>query len=114
MRGQHDGDGRCVAVLFALTFEGEAHGVRVRHIALQRLEDGGLQSGGVVTFEQTQQRGGDGAEIGAAFGGARMSKVWLAGAARARRSLARCWRAARFSSTSAWTWAGSSICAPLS
>ena len=45
---------------------------------------------------------------------ARTSKVWLAGAAWARRSVARWWCASRFCSTSAWTWAGSSICSPLS
>ena len=59
-----------VAMLLALALERQAHGVGVRHIALQRLEDGGLQLGGAVALEQPQQGGGDGAEIGAAFGGA--------------------------------------------
>jgi hypothetical protein len=42
MRGQHDGDGWGIAELLASAFEGEAHGVWVRHAALQRIESGGL------------------------------------------------------------------------
>ena len=42
---------------------------------------------------------------------ARISRVWLAGAACTRRSVARCCRAAPFCSISAATWPGSSICA---
>ena len=51
MGGQHDGDLWRVTALFAPTFESEAHGVRMRHIALQRLEDGELQIGGAGTIE---------------------------------------------------------------
>ena len=70
MGGEHEGDRRRVAVLPAAAFEGEAHGVGVRHVALQRLEDGRLQIGGAGAIEQTQQRGGDGAQVGAPLGGA--------------------------------------------
>ena len=70
MGGEHEGDRRRVAVLPAAAFEGEAHGVGMRHVALQRLEDGRLQIGGAGVIEQTQQRGGDGAQVGAPLGGA--------------------------------------------
>ena len=70
MGGQHDGDLRRVTALLAPTFEGETHGVRMRHIALERLEDGELQIGGGGALEQPHQCSGDGTEIGAAFGGA--------------------------------------------
>ena len=85
MRGQHHGDGRVAAVLLAMALEREAYRVRVRYIAFHRLEDGGLQSGRIVTFEQTQQSGGDGAKIGAAFGGAR--EQGLAGGRRPRQAI---------------------------
>ena len=68
MRGHGDGDRRRVTALFATTFQRQAHRVRVRHVALQRLEDGGLQLGGAIAVEQPLQTNGDGAEIGAAFG----------------------------------------------
>ena len=38
--GQHDGDRRRVTALLAPAFEREAHGVGMRHIARERLEDG--------------------------------------------------------------------------
>ena len=38
-------------------------------LGVELVADGGLQRRGAVTFEQTQQGDGDGAEIGAAFGG---------------------------------------------
>ena len=69
MGGQHDGDRRGVTVLLPAPLEGEAHGVGVRHIARQRIENGGLQIGGAEAFEQPQQGCGDGAEISAARGG---------------------------------------------
>jgi hypothetical protein len=50
-------------VLLPAPLEGEAHGVGVRHIARQRIENGGLQIGGAEAFEQPQQGCGDGAEI---------------------------------------------------
>ena len=86
--------------LLAPALQRQAHGVGMRHVARQRLEDGGLQLGGAVAIEQAQQRRGDRAQVGAARGGAR-EQVRLAGAACARRSVARCWRAARLCSTSA-------------
>jgi len=67
---QRDGDRRRVALLLTMTLKGAAHGVGVRRVALQRLEDGGLQGRGAEPFEQPQQSGGDGAQITAAFGGA--------------------------------------------
>jgi hypothetical protein len=42
MRRQYDANRRSLTALFALARQGEAHGVGVRHAALQRLEDGGL------------------------------------------------------------------------
>ncbi len=70
MRGQNESDRRRGAGLFALTFEDAAHGVGMRHIAQQGLEDGVLQRGGAVALEQAHQGGGDGAEIATALGGA--------------------------------------------
>src|SRR3954451_7126010 len=77
MLGQHDGDRRWGAVLLTLAVEREAHGVGVRHVALERLLDGGLQGGGAVPVEQLQQRGGDAAERHAASG--RAAQQLLAG-----------------------------------
>ena len=85
MRGQHHGDGRVAAVLLAMALESEAHRVRVRYIAFHRLEDSGLQSCRIVTFEESQQSRGDGAKIGAAFGGAREQR--LAGGRRSRQPI---------------------------
>ena len=75
--------------------------------------DGELQISGAGTIEQPHQSDGDGTEIGAAFGGADQQD--LAGGSRLREAvrgamLVSC----RFCSTSLWTWATSSICAPLS
>ena len=44
MCGQHDSDLRRFTALFPPAFEGKAHGIRVRHIALQRLKDGEVVS----------------------------------------------------------------------
>ena len=87
--GHDDRHGRFATDLLALAFEREAHRVGVRHIAHQGLQDGILQRRGAVAFEQPHQGRGDGAEIGASLA-ARMSRVWLAGAACARRSFALC------------------------
>jgi hypothetical protein len=48
MRGKHDGDLWRFTALFPPTFERKAHGIRVRHIALQRIENRELQSGFTV------------------------------------------------------------------
>src|ERR1700692_3212990 len=85
MRGQHHGDGRIAALLLSLTLQREADRVRVRHIAFQRLEDGGLHRGGIVTVEQPQQTGCDGAETAAAFG--RAFEQGLAGGHSARETI---------------------------
>src|SRR5215467_925076 len=70
MLGQGDGDrGRGLALLTA-PLEDQAHGIGVRHVTLERLEDRLLQLGGAVAGEQLLQRGGDAAEIVAALGGA--------------------------------------------
>ena len=42
MRWQHDANRRRLTALLALARQGEAHGVGMRHAALQRLKDGGL------------------------------------------------------------------------
>jgi len=52
-----------LAALFAAMLEGQTHGVGMRHIALQRLEDGRLQIGGAVAVQQSGQGGSDGAQI---------------------------------------------------
>ena len=70
MRWHLDGDGGCLAALLAAAFEGEAHGVRVRHIAGQRLGDGGLQFGRAVAVEQPLQTDSDGTEVGATLSSA--------------------------------------------
>ena len=70
MRWHLDGDGGCLAALLTAAFEGEAHGVRVRHIAGQRLGDGGLQFGRAVAVEQPLQTDSDGTEVGATLSSA--------------------------------------------
>jgi hypothetical protein len=56
--------------LLAATFQRQAHGVRVRHTALERLLNGELHFGGPIAIQQTQQRLRDGSEIVATRGGA--------------------------------------------
>ena len=68
-RGQVDVDRRGLAALFAPALEGEADGIRMRDVTLECLADGGLQVGGAVAVKQPGQPVGDGAKIGAAFGG---------------------------------------------
>lgn len=76
--GWHDdGDGWFLATLQAAPFEGQAHRIRMRHIAGERVENGGLQFGSIAALEQAEQSGRDGAEIGTAFGGT--SEQYLAG-----------------------------------
>src|ERR1700733_993967 len=70
MRRQRDADRRWLTALLAPPSESQTHGVRMRHIPLQRLEDGGLHLGSAGLRQQAHQGGGDGAEIAAAFGGA--------------------------------------------
>src|ERR1700722_20320889 len=70
MRRQFDADRRWLAALLAPPRQGQAHGVRMWHPPLQRLEDGSLHFRGAGLRQQAHQGGGDGAEIGAAFGGA--------------------------------------------
>ena len=80
MRRQFDADRRWLTALLAPPCEGQTHGVRMRHTTLQRLEDRGLHLGGISLRQQAHQCGGDGAEIGAAFGGA--DQQGLAGGSR--------------------------------
>ena len=70
MRGHCDGDRRRLAALLAPTFQRQPHCVRVRHVARECLQDGGLKFGGAIAVEQPLQTHGDGAEIDAALGGA--------------------------------------------
>ena len=70
IRGQVDVDRRGLATLLAPALQREADGIGMRHVAVERLADGGLQVGGAVAIEQPRQSIGDGAEIGAALGGA--------------------------------------------
>ena len=52
MVGQIGGDGRQLLAFMAPPLEGEADGARVRHVAIERLEDGGLQLGGAVAIQE--------------------------------------------------------------
>ena len=61
-------DRRRQALRLAGALQCQAHGVGVRHVALERLGDGRLQRGGAIALEQAQQRGGDRAEVVAALG----------------------------------------------
>ena len=82
MRPKHQGDGRILTLPPALAFRREPHGVGMRHIAFQRLENGGPHRRGPVTVEQTRQTGGDGAKVGATLGAT--SQQGPAGGHRAR------------------------------
>src|SRR6516164_1994080 len=73
MVGQIGGDGRQLLALMAPPLEGEADGAGVRHVAIERLDDGGLQLGrskAPVIDPRLLPRSA-----------ARISKVLLAGAA---------------------------------
>ena len=70
VRRQVEGDGRGLLALLAVVIECQTHRVGVRHAALQRLADRGIEFGGAIAVEQAQQGRGDGAEIVAAGGGA--------------------------------------------
>ena len=50
MVGQIGGDGRQLLALMAPPLKGEADGAGVRHVAIERLDDGGLQLGGAVAI----------------------------------------------------------------
>src|SRR5450631_2894779 len=63
VRRQVEGYGRGLLALLAMVIECQAHRIGVRHAALQRLTDCGLEIGGAVAVEQAQQGRGDGAEI---------------------------------------------------
>ena len=65
---------------FSPAFDGEAHRVRGRYIAVQRLEDGGPPDGGADVIEQPNQSGDDGTGL-APRSGSRISTVGLAGPA---------------------------------
>ncbi len=113
MVGQDEVDWRRLSALFAAALEGQAHGVGVRHVALQGVEDGRLKFARAVMLEQPDQGGGDGAEIVAALGGADEQGLARRRCLGRQASVARWRRAARLWSTRAWRWAGSSICSPL-
>ena len=80
MGRQRHGDGRSLSAVFAASLQCEAHGIWVWHIAIERHQDGGLQLGSPVALQQPHQSGRDGAEIGAARGGANQQS--LAGGSR--------------------------------
>jgi hypothetical protein len=113
MRRQLDADRRWLAALLAPPRQGQAHGVRMRHPTLQRLEDGGLHFDGAGLRQQAHQGGGDGAEIGAAFGGA--DQQGLTGGRGLGQAIGGAvLTPARFCCTSASTWPSCSICASRS
>src|SRR5262245_16502515 len=68
--GQGHGDGGRLLALFAPALEDEAHGIGVRHVALEGLENRGLELCGAVAGQELHQGRGDAAEIAAALGGA--------------------------------------------
>src|ERR1700733_15428015 len=70
MVGQIGGDGRQLLALMAPPLEGEADGAWVRHVAIERLDDGGLQLGGAVAMMDPRLL---------PRSAARISKVLLAG-----------------------------------
>src|ERR1700693_1780330 len=51
MVGQIGGDGRQLLAFMAPPLKGEADGAGVRHVAIERLDDGGLQLGGAVAVQ---------------------------------------------------------------
>jgi hypothetical protein len=55
VRRQVEGDWRGLLALLAVVIECQTHRVGVRHAALQRLADCGLEIGGAVAVEQAQQ-----------------------------------------------------------
>jgi len=71
MLGQDKGDRRWLLAVVTLSLERETNRVGMRHVAVERLEDGGVELGGSVAFEQPRQRAGDVAEVVAALGGAK-------------------------------------------
>src|SRR5215468_2693635 len=70
MVGQNDGDGRDLLTQLAPMLERQSHGVRVRHVTVERLDDGRLQIAGSVTLQKSHQGGCNSSEIVAALGGA--------------------------------------------
>ena len=48
---QRRGDWRCLLAVVAAAFEGEAHGVGMRHVAIESIADGGLELAGAVLIE---------------------------------------------------------------
>ena len=52
MVGQIGGNGRQLLALMALPLKGEADGAWVRHVAVECLDDGGLQLGGAVAIQE--------------------------------------------------------------
>src|SRR6202163_2270724 len=85
MLRQIDGDGRQLLAIVATPFEGEADGAWVRHVAVERLNDCGLQLDGAVAIQEPQHGAGDGPEIVAALGGA--DQQGLAGGRRMREAV---------------------------
>ena len=80
MGRQRHGDRRGLLAVLAASLQREPHGIWVWHVAIERRQDGGLQLGCPVALQQPHQSGRDGAEIGAARGGANQQS--LAGGSR--------------------------------
>jgi len=49
---QGDGDRRSLSTLFAAALQRQLHGVGMRHIAIERIADAGLQISGAVALQQ--------------------------------------------------------------
>ena len=67
---EDDRDGRCLLAIAAATFERQANRVGMRHIALERLDNGGIELARPIAFQQLQQGRGDVAKVMATLGGA--------------------------------------------
>ena len=69
MRRQGDGDRRGLAAFVAAAFKCQTNRIGMRHIAVECLDDGGVELARPIAFQQLDQRRGDVAQVIAALGG---------------------------------------------
>src|SRR5438309_580452 len=106
---QHEGERRRRAELLALAFEREADSVGMRHAAAAAPREWRPARPRRRSARSRRIRAAVMAPRLAPCSAARLSRVWLAGTAWARRSLALCWRAACLSSISARMHTGTAV-----
>ena len=70
MRRQGESDRWGLPAVVAVALERQTDRVGMRHIAFERLEDGGLELARAIALQQSEQGSGDAAEVGATLGGA--------------------------------------------